>query len=96
MYKQFDQEFRDNAVRLALEKKIKLNDLAKDLGIGRSTLNKWISNHRKGQMITSGLSPEQKEIKRLQRENEILKEERDILKKAMAIFSSPQKRGSIL
>jgi transposase-like protein len=40
MYKQFDQDFRDNAVRLALEKKIKLNDLAKDLGIGRSTLNK--------------------------------------------------------
>lgn len=96
MHQQFDQEFRDNAVRLALEKKMKLNDLASDLGIGRSTLNKWISNYRKGQPISSGLSPEQKEIKRLQRENEILKEERDILKKAMAIFSSPQKRGSLL
>ncbi|MBS0648069.1 MAG: transposase [Verrucomicrobia bacterium] len=96
MYKQFDQEFRDNAICLALEKKVKLNDLAKDLGIGRSTLNKWMSQHRKGHPISSGLTPEQKEIKRLQRENEILKEERDILKKAMAIFSSPQKRGSLL
>ena len=96
MYRQFDQDFRDNAVRLALEKKIKLSDLVKDLGIGRSTLNKWMSNHRKGNPISSGLSPEQKEIKRLQKENEILKEEQDILKKAMAIFSSPQKRSSLL
>jgi len=83
-------------VRLALEEKVKLNDLAKDLNIGRSTLNKWMSKHRKGHPISSGLTPEQKEIKRLQRENEILKEEHNILKKAMAIFSSPQKRGSLL
>lgn len=96
MYKQFDQEFRDNAVRLALEKKIKLNNLAKDLGIGRSTLNKWMSNYRKGHPVSSGLSPEQKELKRLQKENEILKEERDILKKAMAIFSSPVRKNSLL
>jgi transposase len=96
MQKQYDQEFRDNAVRLALEKKMKLSELAKDLGIGRSTLNKWISGYRKGQPISSGLSSEQKEINRLQKENEILREERDILKKAMAIFSCPQKRGSLL
>lgn len=96
MYKQFDQEFRDNAVHLALEKKIKLNDLARDLGIGRSTLNKWLSTYRKGLPISSGLSPEQKEIKRLQRENDNLKEERDILKKAMAIFSFPQRKSSLL
>lgn len=96
MYKHFDQEFKDNAIRLALEKKVKLNDLARDLGIGRSTLNKWMSQYRKGQPVSSGLTPEQKEIKRLQRENEILQEERDILKKAMAIFSFPQRRSSPL
>lgn len=92
MYKQFDQEFKEKAVRLALEKKVKRNDLANDLGIGKSTLSKWISEYRKGHPISSGLSPEQKEIKRLQKEIDILKEERDILKKAMAIFSFPQKR----
>ena len=96
MYRQFDQEFRDNAVRLALEKKIKHSDLIRALGIGRSILSKWLANYRKGQPISSGLSPEQKEIKRLQGENGILKEERDILKKAMAIFSSPQRKGSLL
>ena len=42
MYKQFDQGFKQNAVRLALEKKVKLSALAKDLGIGYSTLSKWI------------------------------------------------------
>jgi transposase-like protein len=46
--------------------------------------------YRRDQPISSGLTPEQKEIKKLQIENEILKEERNILKKAMAIFSSPK------
>lgn len=72
MYRQFDQEFRDNAVRLTLEKKIKLSDLVKDLGIDRSTLNKWMSKYKKGHPISSGLSPEQKEIKKLQRENDTI------------------------
>lgn len=36
MYSEFDQEFRDNALCLALEKKVKLKDLVKDLEIGRS------------------------------------------------------------
>ncbi len=38
MQKKFDQEFREQAVKLALEKKISQKELAKDLGIARSTL----------------------------------------------------------
>ena len=96
MAQRFDQEFRDQAVQMALEKKISRKKLAADLGIGASTLMSWISAYRKGQKIVSGESSEQKEIRRLKKENEILREERDILKKAMAIFSSPKKRGSLL
>ena len=92
----FDQEFREQAVQMALEKKVSQKQLAEDLGIGKSTLAKWISSYRKGHQISSGESPEQKEIRRLKRENDVLREERDILKKAMAIFSSPKKRGSLL
>ena len=96
MRQQFDQEFKEQAVKMALEKRRSRAQLAADLGIGKSTLNKWISAYRQGSQISSGLSTEQKEIKRLKRENEVLKEERDILKKAMAIFSCPKKRSSFL
>ena len=92
----FDQEFRDNAVRMALEKKISQKKLADDLGIGKSTLSSWIASYKKGRKIVSGESSEQKEIRRLKRSLEIVTEERDILKKAMAIFSCSKKRGSLL
>jgi transposase len=96
MAQTFDQEFRDNAVKMALERKIPIKQLAEDLGIGKSTLTRWIAMYRKGGRITSGESPEQKEIRRLKRSLEVITEERDILKKAMAIFSCPKKRGSLL
>lgn len=96
MRQKFDQEFRNYAVELALEKKISLKQLADDLGIGLSTLKKWTAYYKQGLPISSGLTPDQKAIKRLEHENAILKEERDILKKAMAIFSSPQKKNSFL
>lgn len=96
MSQQFDQEFRDSAVRMALEKKASQTQLAQDLGIGKSTLSNWIKAYKKGQKVISGESPEQKEIRRLKRSLEIVTEERDILKKAMAIFSSPKKRDSLL
>ena len=88
MAQTFDQEFREHAVKMALEKRLTQKQLAADLGIGKSTLTSWIAAYKKGQKIVSGESPEQKEIRRLKKENDILREERDILKKAMAIFSS--------
>ena len=96
MRQKFDQEFKEQAVKMAIEKKIPVTRLALDLGVGKSTLNKWVSTYKRGDQISSGLTAEQKEIKRLKRENEVLKEERDILKKAMAIFSCPKKRNSLL
>lgn len=96
MYQRFDEEFREQAVKMALEKKIPQKQIAEDLGVARSTLTGWIQAYKKGNPIVSGESPEQKEIRKLKRENEVLREERDILKKAMAIFSCPKKRDSLL
>lgn len=93
MTQKFDQEFRTNAVRMALEKRMPLKQLAEDLGIGKSTLSSWITAYRRGDKIVSGESSEQKEIRRLKRVLSDVTEERDILKKAMAIFSCPKKRG---
>ena len=60
----------------------------KHLGVGMSTLNKWIMAHRD----TDVVSPEDRELalenERLRRENRILREERDILKKTTPFFAS--------
>ncbi len=95
MAQRFDQEFREHAVKMALEKKLSQDELASDLGIGKSTLTSWISAYKKGNKVVSGENPEQKEVRKLKRSLEIVTEERDILKKAMAIFSCPKKRGSL-
>ena len=73
-------EFRKDAVRIALTSGLSRKQIADDLGVGMSTLNKWITAHRE----TGLLSPEDRELalgnERLRRENRILREERDILK----------------
>ena len=62
-------------------------EIAQDLGIGRSTLRHWIDRRRERQIEHP---PEDRqedmaaELKRLRRENEILRQEREILKKATA------------
>ena len=92
--KQFDKDFKLNAVRLVHEGKLTVKQVSRDLGVGYSTLERWIREIRehgaKNVFPGSGyLKPEDERIKKLERENEILRRERDILKKAMAIFSSP-------
>jgi transposase len=92
--KQFDKDFKLNAVRLVQEKGLSIRQVSRDLGIGLSTLQRWtreIKAHgEKNSFPGSGyLKPEEERIRKLERENEILRRERDILKKAVAIFSSP-------
>ena len=81
-------EFRKDAVRIALTSGLTRKQIADDLGVGISTLNKWITAYRD----TDVVSPEDRELalenERLRSEIRILKEERDILKKATQFFAS--------
>ena len=61
--------------------------VADDLGIGMSTLNKWITSHRDTDVLSKEDLGLTQENDRLRRENRILKEERDILKKATVFFA---------
>lgn len=54
--------------------------MADDLGVGMSTLNKWITAHRDTDVVSKENLGLAQENDRLRRENRILKEERDILK----------------
>lgn len=81
-------EFRADAVRIALTSGLTRKQVASDLGIGLSTLTKWVRDHRDTGVVSEKDLDPARENERLRRENRILKEERDILKKATAFFAS--------
>lgn len=85
----FDQAFKQMAVELS-HAKGSVQEAARELGIDSSRITKWRQSHKSlGQFITTApeLSEDQKLIKRLQKELKDAQLERDILKKAVGIFS---------
>jgi len=83
-------EFKMEAVRMAQRGDVPVTQVARDLGVHDSLLHKWIKQFCKkpdGSQVTAN---EHEELIRLRRENRILKEERDILKKAAAYFAKEQ------
>ena len=80
-------EFRQDAVRLALTSGLTRKQVADDLGVGMSTLNKWIAAHRETDVVSKEDLGLAQENDGLRREVCILKEERDILKKATQFFA---------
>lgn len=89
----YDKAFKQEAVRLVRTSEKSMRQIAEDLGVGTSSLSKWCQDaERNGEhaFVGSGhQQPEAEELKRLRRELEIVCQERDILKKALAIFSRP-------
>jgi transposase len=86
----YTQEFRDEAVRLTVTSGKSVAQVARDLGIKVATLHEWRRHARYDHRlpVPDNETPEQ-QLKRLQKEAELLKQERDILKKAMAYFAQP-------
>ena len=87
----YDKEFKLEILRLVNEQKRPIAQVARDFGLGKNTIYKWKKAFEEDPVNafpgTGHLKPEDEEMHRLQRENAILREERDILKKALAIFS---------
>jgi transposase len=82
------------AVRLAQSSEKSQSPIARDLGIGDSTLHHWRRQFaEQGEQAFPGSghqSAQEEELRQLKRENELLRQERDILKKAIGIFSRGQ------
>ena len=92
--RRFTKEFEVEAVRLVETSGRTQREIADDLGVGLSTLVRWIGRSRDRQIDHPPKDRQEDmaaELKRLKRENEILRQERDILKKATAFFA---KEGS--
>jgi transposase len=84
----YPTEFREEAVRLARSSGKRTSEIPADLGISYESLRKWLKQHEvDGGNVPGVTSNERDELRRLRRENRILKEERDILRKAAAYFA---------
>ena len=90
----FTKEFKVEAVRLVKTSGKSIRQVARDLGIGDSTLHHWCQQlAEQGEQAFSGSghqTPQEEELRRLKRELEVTRQERAILTKALAIFSSHQ------
>jgi len=90
--RKYTEEFKREAVQLMETSGKPIAELARDLGINDNNLYRWRGLYgSQSQTDTHGSGAEMAaELKRLQRENEVLRQERDILKKAMSIVSRSQ------
>ena len=98
MGKRYDKEFKMEAVRLASEPDNTQAQIERDLGISQGVISRWKRELKlDGEDAFPGkgrLKSQDEEFRRLKRENERLRRERDILKKAVAIFSEDPHRYS--
>lgn len=90
----YNEEFKKEAVRQALESGKPKSQVARELDVGVGLLYGWIK--KSDEAKTKGSTPkelgdEKAEYRRLQSENKRLKEEVEILKKAAAYFAKNQK-----
>ena len=95
---QYTREFRDSSVQLVMNSEESTAKIAKDLDVNEKTLYNWVREYKKANNIA--IQPRgsfsvgsniketaEEENKRLRTENRLLKQERDILKKATAYFA---------
>ncbi len=88
--KVYSREFKQEAVRLVGEGSLSVAGVARDLGVDANTLHKWRREQEQhgGQAFPGKGKSHDEELAQLKRENALLRQERDILKKAMGYFAS--------
>jgi transposase len=87
--KAYPREFKVEAVRLARESGRSIKQVARDLGVAYDSLRTWLkrADLDTGRRTDGLTTDEREELRRLRRENRVLQEEREILKKAAAYFA---------
>lgn len=93
--REYDREFKLNAVKLYLGSGRSMLQISEELGVPIATLAGWINTYKQAPNDAfpgkGNLKPSEIEMAQLRKELAIVKEERDILKKALGIFSSLRK-----
>ena len=96
--KRYDGDFKREAVRIADAAEVTDRQVERDLGLYQGAIRTWRKELEADPEAsfpgTGHQKPLEEEVRRLRRKLEIAREERDILKKAVAIFSKTPKIGS--
>lgn len=90
-HKTYPKEFKEEAVALVRDQGYSVPEAAKSLGIASNLLYKWkekVEAQLQGQSLEED---ERTELKRLRKENKVLRMEKEILKKASAFFAKEMK-----
>lgn len=90
-YKQYPQEFKEEAVALVIEQGYSVPEAAKSLGVATNLLYRWKDKQEHSNGKSSLAETEQEELKRLRQEVKTLRMEKEILKKASAFFAKEMK-----
>jgi transposase len=92
----YDKAFKQEAVRLVLEEGCRCIQVERDLGISKGVVARWVKEFQEDSDNAfpgkGNLKSPEEELQALKRELERVKRERDILKKAVAIFSTDPNR----
>ena len=84
----FSAEFKAEVVQLCRAGDRSIGEVARDLDLTESSVRRWVEQAEIDEGRRQGLSSdEREELARLRRENRVLREERDILKRATAFFA---------
>ena len=86
------KEFKESAIQLVLNSNEEIKIIAQDLGMNAKTLYNWVYNYKRNNNLQiynrtsskANVKESTEELRRLRKENRILKQECDILKKATA------------
>ena len=93
--RQYEQEFKEGAVRIVRESGKSIAEIARDLDINAGTLGNWVARDRGEREGAQGLSTDDvAELKRLRSENAQLRMERDVLKRSVALWVSSRVRDN--
>jgi transposase len=96
----YNRAFKVQALELVKASQKSINEIERDLGITPGLLHKWKARMKvDGQDAFPGkgrLKEDEELIRRLKRENEVLRPEREVLKKALAIFSERPEKSTNL
>lgn len=89
--RKFTDEFKREAVKVASQPGVTFTTVARELGVERSVLQRWVKNAQRGRYDTTPGKPlktdAQAELEQVKRELARVKMERDILKKALGYFA---------
>lgn len=97
--KTYTKEFKVGAARLVVDEKKRGTDVARGLGVSEASITKWVRDYKQsgaGAFPGKGyLTPEQEQIRKLEKELKRTQMERDLLKKTIVFFAELDRKNSL-